>query len=81
EEGGCNLGESSTHIVPIIVASNEATIHLSEKLQEQGIAAIAIRPATVTNNSSRIRFAVTSEHTKADVQWAIEQIIRIGKEE
>ncbi|MDF2082893.1 8-amino-7-oxononanoate synthase [Bacillus pseudomycoides] len=81
EEVGFNIGDSSTHIVPIIVASNEATLHFSEKLQEAGIAAIAIRPPTVPYNSSRIRFAVTSEHTKADLQWAIEQIIRIGKEE
>ena len=81
EEVGFNIGDSSTHIVPIIVASNEATLHFSKKLQEAGIAAIAIRPPTVPYNSSRIRFAVTSEHTKADLQWAIEQIIRIGKEE
>ncbi|PEF74858.1 8-amino-7-oxononanoate synthase [Bacillus pseudomycoides] len=81
EEVGFNIGDSSTHIVPIIVASNEATLHFSEKLQEAGIAAIAIRPPTVPYNSSRIRFAVTSEHTKADLQWAIEQISRIGKEE
>lgn len=81
EEVGFNIGDSSTHIVPIIVASNEATLHFSEKLQEAGIAAIAIRPPTVPYNSSRIRFAVTSEHTKADLQWAIEKIIRIGKEE
>ncbi|MEB3054121.1 8-amino-7-oxononanoate synthase [Bacillus pseudomycoides] len=81
EEVGFNIGDSSTHIVPIIVASNEATLHFSKKLQEAGIAAIAIRPPTVPYNSSRIRFAVTSEHTKADLQWAIEKIIRIGKEE
>lgn len=81
EEAGFNIGDSSTHIVPIIMASNEAALHFSEKLQEAGIAAIAIRPPTVPYNSSRIRFAVTSEHAKADLQWAIEQIIRIGKEE
>ncbi|WP_243524232.1 8-amino-7-oxononanoate synthase [Bacillus pseudomycoides] len=81
EEVGFNIGDSSTHIVPIIVASNEAALHFSEKLQEVGIAAIAIRPPTVPHNSSRIRFAVTSEHTKADLKWATRQIIRIGKEE
>ncbi|MDM5156310.1 8-amino-7-oxononanoate synthase [Bacillus sp. DX1.1] len=81
QKAGFNIGDSTTHIVPVIVASNEAVIHFSEKLQEAGIAAIAIRPPTVPYDSSRIRFAVTAQHTKADLQWAIDQIIRIGKEE
>ncbi|PFK45926.1 8-amino-7-oxononanoate synthase [Bacillus cereus] len=81
EEAGFNIGDSSTHIVPVIVPSNEAVMRFSEKLQEVGIAAIAIRPPTVPHNSSRIRFAVMSEHTKVDLQWAIRQIIRIGREE
>ncbi|MEY8347663.1 8-amino-7-oxononanoate synthase [Bacillus cereus] len=81
EEAGFNIGDSSTHIVPVIIPSNEAVMRFSEKLQEVGIAAIAIRPPTVPHNSSRIRFAVTSEHTKVDLQWAIRQIIRIGREE
>ena len=50
-------------------------------MQQVGIAAIAIRPPTVPVNSSRVRFAVTSQHTIADLQWAIHHIIRIGKEE
>ena len=81
QEAGFNIGDSSTHIVPVIVRSNETVMRFSEKLQEVGIAAIAIRPPTVPQNSSRIRFAVTSQHLKSDLEWAIEQIIRIGKEE
>ncbi|KEK26056.1 8-amino-7-oxononanoate synthase [Bacillus gaemokensis] len=81
QEAGFDIGDSSTHIVPVIVRSNEAAIHFSRKLQEVGIAAIAIRPPTVPYNSSRIRFAVTAKHAKTDLEWAIKQIIRIGKEE
>ncbi|WP_410983726.1 8-amino-7-oxononanoate synthase [Bacillus cereus] len=81
EEAGFHIGDSATHIVPVITKSNEVVMRFSEKLQEAGIAAIAIRPPTVPHNSSRIRFAVTSEHTKTDLQWATRQIIRIGKEE
>lgn len=80
-EAGFNIGDSTTHIVPVIVESNEAVMHFSEKLQKEGIAAIAIRPPTVPPNCSRIRFALTAQHTKVDLQWAIDRIIRIGKEE
>ncbi|MGN4424500.1 8-amino-7-oxononanoate synthase [Bacillus cereus group sp. MYBK30-1] len=80
-EAGFDIGNSSTHIVPIVVGSNENALRFSEKLQEIGIAAIAIRPPTVPVNSSRIRFAVTSQHTRANLRWATQHIIRIGKEE
>lgn len=81
QEASFDIGNSSTHIVPIVVGSNEAALRFSRRLQEVGIAAIAIRPPTVPVNSSRVRFAVTSQHTIADLKWAIQHIIRIGKEE
>lgn len=81
QEAGFDIGNSSTHIVPIVVGSNEAALRFSRRLQEVGIAAIAIRPPTVPVNSSRVRFAVTSQHTIADLKWAIQHIIRIDKEE
>ncbi len=80
-EAGFDIGNSSTHIVPIVVGSNETALRFSKRLQQVGIAAIAIRPPTVPVNSSRIRFTVTSQHTIADLNWAIQHIIRIGKEE
>lgn len=80
-EAGFNIGNSSTHIVPIVVGSNENTLRFSKRLQEAGIAAIAIRPPTVPVHSSRIRFAVTSQHTIADLKWAIDRITHIAKEE
>ncbi|EEL21404.1 KAPA synthase-II [Bacillus cereus Rock1-3] len=80
-EAGFDIGNSSTHIVPIVVGSNENALRFSKRLQEVDIAAIAIRPPTVPINSSRVRFAVTSQHTIADLKWAIDQIIHIAKEE
>ncbi|MCU4903934.1 8-amino-7-oxononanoate synthase [Bacillus paranthracis] len=80
-DAGFNIGNSSTHIVPIVVGSNENALRFSKRLQEAGIAAIAIRPPTVPINSSRIRFAVTSQHTIVDLKWAIDRIIHIAKEE
>ncbi|MGF9963035.1 8-amino-7-oxononanoate synthase [Bacillus rhizoplanae] len=81
QEAGFHIGDSTTHIVPVIVGSNEATLRFSMKLQEAGIAAIAIRPPTVPQYSSRIRFAVTAQHTNDDLQWAVQRIVQIGKEE
>lgn len=81
QEAGFHTGDSTTHIVPVIVGSNEKTLRFSRKLQEIGIAAIAIRPPTVPQHSSRIRFAVTSQHAHDDLRWAVNKIVKIGKEE
>lgn len=81
KQAGFNTGNSSTHIVPIVVGSNEATISFSQMLQEKGIAAIAVRPPTVPENSSRIRLTVTSEHRSEEIQWAVKVITEIGLKE
>ena len=41
------------------------------KLREQGILAKAIRPPTVPQGTSRIRFALTSAHTEAHIDAAL----------
>ncbi|QPA32913.1 8-amino-7-oxononanoate synthase [Thermaerobacillus caldiproteolyticus] len=77
---GFHIGESTTHIVPIIIGPNDLTVRFSERLQEHGIAAVAIRPPTVPEGTSRIRFSLTSAFTKAELDWALEQIACVGKE-
>lgn len=77
---GFNIGKSMTHIVPIIIGSNEQTVQMSERLQEFGIAAVAIRPPTVPEGTSRIRFSLTAALTKEEIDWALERIARAGRE-
>ncbi|MFX3660579.1 MAG: aminotransferase class I/II-fold pyridoxal phosphate-dependent enzyme, partial [Ectobacillus sp.] len=80
-EAGFDIGLSTTHIVPLIIGSNEATVRFSNRLQEEGIAAIAVRPPTVPDNSSRIRLTVTASHTIEEIQWAVDTIITAGRRE
>ncbi|OAH59659.1 8-amino-7-oxononanoate synthase [Domibacillus aminovorans] len=81
KQAGFNTGSSSTHIVPIVIGSNEATISFSQMLQEKGIAAIAVRPPTVPENSSRIRLTVTSEHKPEEIREAVKLIAETGLRE
>ncbi|MGG3449250.1 8-amino-7-oxononanoate synthase [Domibacillus aminovorans] len=81
KQAGFNTGGSSTHIVPIVIGSNEATISFSQMLQEKGIAAIAVRPPTVPENSSRIRLTVTSEHKPEEIREAVKLIAETGLRE
>ncbi|UOY93893.1 8-amino-7-oxononanoate synthase [Ectobacillus sp. JY-23] len=73
-EAGVCIGTSTTQIVPIIAGSNEAAVRWACMLQEAGIAAVAIRPPTVPEHTSRVRLTVTAEHTVTEIKWAVQQI-------
>jgi 8-amino-7-oxononanoate synthase len=79
QRSGFNTGLSECQIVPLIVGGNEETLAFSERLQEEGIAAVAIRPPTVPIGSARIRFTVTATHQVKDLEWALERIRKLGK--
>lgn len=63
---------SSTHIIPIIIGSNEDTIRISEKLQAEGYYIPAIRPPTVPEGSSRLRISLTADCKLDDFKRVLE---------
>jgi 8-amino-7-oxononanoate synthase len=60
---GFNCGTSATHIVPVILGSNEAALHFATELQRSGFAVRAIRPPTVPAGTARVRFSLTCRIT------------------
>ncbi|KEF36813.1 8-amino-7-oxononanoate synthase [Schinkia azotoformans MEV2011] len=76
---GFLIGPSETQIIPVIIGSNEQTMLFSRKLQEEGIAAIAVRPPTVPEGQARIRFTVMATHKRNDLKQAIEKIAQVGR--
>lgn len=71
KELGLNTSNAPSHILPLIIGDAKKTMDISKKLYEQGIFIRAIRPPTVPENSSRIRFCVTAEHSYEDIEWVI----------
>jgi 8-amino-7-oxononanoate synthase len=64
---GLNSGTSASHIVPVIVGSNESALRLAGQLQHSGFAVKAIRPPTVPPGTARLRFSLTSKITFDDI--------------
>jgi 8-amino-7-oxononanoate synthase len=64
---GLNTGTSSTHIVPILLGSNEGALHVASELRRNGFVARAIRPPTVPPGTARIRISLTSRITFDDI--------------
>ena len=68
---GLQSGSSASHVVPIILSSNERTLHVAGRLQENGFGAKAIRPPTVPVGTARIRVSLTCKITLEDVHRLI----------
>jgi 8-amino-7-oxononanoate synthase len=64
---GLNTGLSSTHIIPIVVGSEENAISLKKHLLNNGLLSSAIRPPTVPPNTARVRITLASTHTEENI--------------
>lgn len=71
---GYNTFGSASHIVPVYVGDEFKALRLSESLKEQGYWVNAIRPPTVEPGTSRLRFTLSTYHTKEDLSGCIEII-------
>jgi 8-amino-7-oxononanoate synthase len=68
----------ASQIIPLIVGDNLKTIVLAKRLQEKGFWVLAIRPPTVPQKEARLRFSLTTYHTKEILQRLIDEICNIG---
>lgn len=75
QAAGLDTGCSSTQIVPVIVGDENRALRIAAALEEQGLLGIAIRPPTVPQGTSRLRFAFSAAHTDEDVERLISAVI------
>ena len=70
-DAGLDVGPSTTQIVPAILGGEAQTLALSARLEAAGVLAVAIRPPTVPEGSSRIRFSLSAAHSEDDIEQVI----------
>lgn len=75
---GFDVGAGDSPIVPIIIGDNETAMRFSGALEEEGIAAVAIRPPTVPDGTARIRFSLSAAHSDKELIDASARIRTIG---
>ena len=68
---GLSIG---TSIVPIIIGNSRKTVEISNKLYEMGINALPIIHPAVKEDESRIRFFMSADHTREDLDKTIEAL-------
>jgi glycine C-acetyltransferase/8-amino-7-oxononanoate synthase len=77
---GLRVDSSGTQIVPLTIGDAELTMSLCERLLEGGVFAQGIRPPTVAEGTSRLRFSVTATHRRAELADAAKLIGAAARE-
>jgi 8-amino-7-oxononanoate synthase len=61
-------------IFPVVLGDPQRALDAAARLRERGLLVKPIRPPTVPEGSSRLRFALAAGHTEAHVQQALEAL-------
>jgi len=77
---GFETGASETPITPVIVGKGAVAMDFSDRLFKRGVFAQGISFPTVAEGRARIRTIVTSMHTDAQLDRALEAFAGAGKE-
>ncbi|MBF0380574.1 MAG: 8-amino-7-oxononanoate synthase [Magnetococcales bacterium] len=73
---GLDVGNSTTQIVPVILADNHRCLGVSSFLEKRGMLGVAIRPPAVPAGKSRLRLSLTANHSSEDIDQLINGVIQ-----
>lgn len=65
-------------IVPLVLKENDKALAASALLEEHGFLVAAIRPPTVPENTARLRFAFSAQHSEEQVEAVASLILKQG---
>jgi glycine C-acetyltransferase len=77
--GGMTTPATETPITPVILGEGRTTMEMSRALFDEGVMGTGIAFPTVPEGKARIRLIVTSEHTRAQLDRALETLERVAK--
>jgi glycine C-acetyltransferase len=77
--GGVNTPATETPITPVILGEGRVAMEYSRALFAEGVMGTGIAFPTVPEGKARIRLIVTSEHTKPQLDQALETLERVAK--
>jgi glycine C-acetyltransferase len=78
--GGRSTPASETPITPIIIGDGKCTMEFSKALFSAGVMATGIAFPTVPEGKARIRTIVTSEHSRSQLDQALEIMVKTAKQ-
>ncbi len=74
---GCEIGNTSTPIIPLFIRDNFKTFAITRDLLEEGIFVNPVVSPAVAPHDTLIRFSLMATHTKDQVTTALEKIQKV----
>ncbi|MBQ4844635.1 aminotransferase class I/II-fold pyridoxal phosphate-dependent enzyme [Pseudoalteromonas sp. MMG005] len=79
-ECGFDTGDSESAIIPIVIGDEKRTMELGHHVRQMGMFCQTVVFPGVAVGDARLRISVLSQHTKEDLDQAIEILIKAAKE-
>ncbi len=76
---GCEIGHTSTPIIPLFIRDNNLTFTIVTELFNAGIFVNPVVSPAVASNDTLIRFSLMATHKKEQLDYALETIQKIFK--
>ena len=76
---GCEIGNTSTPIIPLYIRDNEKTFRVTRELFDEGMFVNPVVSPAVPSEDTLIRFSLMATHTQAQVEYALETIQKVFK--
>ena len=78
---GFEIGDTQSPIIPLYVRDLEKTFRVTQRAFEEGIFINPVIPPACAPQDTLVRFALMANHTRAQVDTAVEALVRVFKEE
>jgi 8-amino-7-oxononanoate synthase len=79
-ELGFDIGATQTPIVPVLIGTMEQTFVFWRQLFDAGVFTNPVVPPAVPPDQCRLRTSLMATHTDEQIDFALEQFARLGKE-
>lgn len=76
---GCEIGHTSTPIIPLYIRDNDLTFKIVKELFDAGIFVNPVVSPAVASQDTLIRFSFMATHTKEQLDYALETIQKLFK--
>ena len=77
---GCEIGNTSTPIIPLFIRDNFKTFAITRDLLNEGIFVNPVVSPAVAPQDTLIRFSLMATHTKEQVTTALEKIQKVFRQ-
>lgn len=78
-EMGCEIGHTSTPIIPLFIRDDYKTFHVTRDLLDEGVFVNPVVTPAVAPQDTLIRYSLMATHTKEQVERSIEAIRKVFK--